>query len=235
MEINRKALDEILSGRSPYLEKNSDEDVWLLLGNFNQAADEVLERLVAGMQNLTGFELGIHQLSPRAAKVLLGMSVDYLFLTGLRNLDEQAAFLLGAWPFDARPIRDLWLEEPISERAAAWLVGEPPPENDCDTFLSVSVPSITLSVAQALSRHTDELFLTVREEMLSPDIAEVLSGHVGYRLTLDCDCGFSDETLRALSGNPDKRTRKEGKRVYVVDHDFWTTTYEDDRDLCESH
>ena len=73
--------------------------------------------------------------------------------------------------------------------------------------------------------------------MLSPEVAAVLSGHAGYSLTLDCDCGFSDETLQALAGNQGKRTRKMGQRnrVYVVDHDMWSNFYEDDRSLCELH
>lgn len=237
MELDDQTLDEILSGRSHYLERHSDDAAWLMLGNLSHAADEMLERLAAEMQNLEGIELGINQLSPRAAKALLGMNVEFLCLTGLRSLEEQAAFVLGACPFDARPIRHLRLEEPISERAAAWLVGEPPPENRCDRPLTVSVPSITLPVAQALSRHTHELYLEVRDEMLSPDIAEVLSGHAGYSLTLDCDCGFSDETLQALFGNPGKRTRKvsQRNRAYVVDQDMWSSGYEDDRFPCELH
>lgn len=237
MELDNQTLDEILSGRSPYLEQHCDGALWLMLGNFSRAADDALERLAAGMQNLEGIELGINQLSPRAAKVLLGMNVAFLFLTGLRGLAEQAAFVLGACPFDARPIRHLRLEEPISERAAAWLVGEPPPEDRCDRPLTVSVPSITLPVALALSRHTHELYLEVRDEILTPDIAEVLSGHAGYSLTLDCDRGFSDETLQALSGNPGKRTRKPGEwnRAYVVDHDMWSNYYENDASMSELH
>lgn len=237
MELDVQTLDEILSGRSTYLEQHSDNARWLMLGTFRHAADDLLERLAAGMQNLEGIELGISQLSPRAAKALLGMNIDFLFLTALCGLDEQASFVLGACPFDARPIRHLRLEEPISEQAAAWLVGEPPPENACDRPLTVSVPSISLPVAQALSRHTHELYLEVRDEMLSPDIAQVLSDHTGYSLTLDCDCGFSDETLHALSGNPGKRIRKIGQqnRVYVVDHDMWSSGYEDDRFPFELH
>lgn len=237
MELDDQTLDEILSGRSPYLEQHGDNARWLMLGSFRHAADDMLEHLAGGMQNLEGIELGINQLSPRAAKALLGMNVDFLVLTALCGLDEQAAFVLGACPFDVRPIRHLRLEEPISERAAAWLVGEPPPENRCDRPLTVSVPSITLPVAQALSRHTHELYLEVRDEMLSPDIAEVLSGHAGYSLTLDSDCGFSDETLQALFGNPGKRTRKvsQRNRAYVVDHDMWSSGYEDDRFPCELH
>lgn len=237
MELDDQTLDEILSGRSPYLEQHCDDAVWLMLGNFSHVADDALDRLAAGMRNLEGIELGINQLSPRAAKVLLGMNVDFLCLTGLQCLDEQAAFVLGACTFDVRPIRHLRLGEPISERAAAWLVGESPPEDSCDSPLTVSVPSITLPAALALSRHTHELYLEVRDEMLSPEVAAVLSGHAGYSLTLDCDCGFSDETLQALAGNQGKRTRKMGQRnrVYVVDHDMWSNFYEDDRSLCELH
>lgn len=237
MELDDQTLDEILSGRSPYLEQHCDDAAWLMLGNFSHVADDALERLAAGMRNLEGIELGINQLSPRAAKALLGMNADFLFLIDLRGLDEQAAFVLGACPFDTRPIRQLRLEEPISERAAAWLVGESPPEDGCDRPLSVSVPSITLPVALALSSHTHELYLQVRDEILTPDIAEVLSGHAGYSLTLDCDWGFSDETLLALSGNPGKRTRKTGERnrVYVVDHDMWSNYYEDDPSTSELH
>lgn len=237
MELDDQTLDEILSGRSPYLEQHGDNARWLMLGTFRHAADDMLEHLAGGMQNLEGIELGINQLSPRAAKALLGMNIGFLFLTGLRGLDEQAAFVLGACPFDARPIRHLWLGEPISERAAAWLVGVPPPEDDCDSPLTVSVPSITLPVAQALSRHTHELYLEVRNEMLSPDVAVALSGHAGYSLTLDCNCGFSDETLHGLSGNPGKRIRKvsQRNRAYVVDHDMWSSGYEDDHFPCELH
>lgn len=235
MELDDQTLDEILSGRSHYLERHSDDAAWLMLGNLRLAADEMLERLAAEMQNLEGIELGINQLSPRAAKALQGMSVEFLCLTGLSGLEEQAAFVLGACPFDTRPIRYLRLAKPISERAAAWLVGEPPPENGCDRPLTVSVPSITLPVAQALSRHTHELYLEVRDEMLSPEIAEVLSRHAGYSLTLDCDCGFSDETLQALFGNPGKRTRKvsQQNRAYVVDHDMWSSGYDRDGFIAE--
>ena len=237
MEFDDQTLDDILSGRSPYLEQHCDDALWLMLGTFRHVADDLLERLATRMQNLEGIELGINQLSPRAAKALLEMNIDFLFLTGLRGLNEQAAFVLGACPFDARPIRHLRLDEPISEHAAAWLVGEPPPEDCCDSPLTVSVPSITLPAALALSRHTHELYLEVRDEMLSPEVAAVLSGHAGYSLTLDCECGFSDETLQALAGNQGKRTRKMGQRnrVYVVDHDMWSNFYEDDRSLCELH
>lgn len=237
MELDNQTLTAILSGSSAYLEQHSDDTRWLMLGSFTYASDDVLERLAAGMQNLEGIEIGLNQLSPRAAKALLGMNVDFLFLTGLHCLDEQAAFVLGACPFDARPIRHLRLGEPISERAAAWLVGESPPEDSCDSPLTVSVPFITLPAALALSRHTHELYLEVRDQMLSQDVAAILSGHAGYSLTLDCDCGFSDETLQALAGNSGKRTRKMGQRnrVYVVDHDMWSSFYEDDRSLCELH
>ena len=75
MELDDQTLDEILSGRSHYLERHSDDAAWLMLGNLRLAADEMLERLAAEMQNLEGIELGINQLSPRAAKALLGMNV----------------------------------------------------------------------------------------------------------------------------------------------------------------
>ncbi len=237
MELDNQTLDAILSGSSPYLEQHCDGARWLMLVNFTFSSDDVLERLVTGTQNLEGIEIGLNQLSPRAAKALLGMNVDFLFLTGLHDLDEQAAFVLGACPFEARPIRHLRLEEPISERAASWLVGASPPDDHCDSPLTVSIPSITLPVAQALSRHTHELCLEVRDGSLSPEVAAILSGHAGYSLTLDCDCGFSDETLQALAGNSGKRTRKMGQqnRVYVVDHDMWSSHYENDRFLCELH
>lgn len=235
MELDNQTLDEILSGRSPYLEQHCDGALWLMLGSFSHAADEVLERLAAGTQKLEGIELGIIQLSPRAAKILLGMNVDFLFLSGLRGLDEQAAFVLGAYPFDARPIRQLRLEEPISERAAAWLVGEPPPENGCDRPLTVSVPSITLPVAQALSRHTHELYLEVRGEMLSPDVAAALAEHKGYYLELWLSDKISDEARRQFSITRGKRVgiKNEGATVYLVNHDMWCSGYEEHLPLSD--
>lgn len=237
MELDNRTLDEILSGHSPYLEQHSVNARWLIISKFSHVSDDVLERLAACIQNLEGIEIGLNRLSPRAAKALLRMNVEFLFLSGLHGLDEQAAFVLGASPFDTRPIRHLRLGDTLSEREATWLVGQPPPEGGCDRPLTVSVPTITLPVALALSRHTHELYLEVRDQVLSPDVAVALSGHAGYSLTLDCDCGFSDETLHALSGNPGKRIRKMGQqnRVYVVDHDMWSSGYEDDRFPFELH
>lgn len=228
MELDDQILAEIFSGRSPYLEQHVDNSRWLMLGSFRHISDDMLERLIGGIQNLEGIELGIKQLSTRMAKALLEMKIDFLCLSGLCRLDEQAAFVLGACPFDTRPIRNLRIDEPISERAATWLIGEPPPENCCDKPLSVSLPYITMPIAQALSRHTHELYLEVRDEILSPDVAEALSGHVGYSMALDCNCGFSDQTLLALFGNPEKLNRKvsQRNRVYLVDDDMWSSHYE---------
>lgn len=237
MKLDSEAVFAIWFGESPYLELPGEDIRWLMLGGFTRAKDNVLEMLAAGTMQVEGIELGLKRLSPRAARALLIMKVEFLFLTGLDELNEQAAFLLGAYPFEFRPIRNLRLRKPISAQAAALLVGEPPPEGSCDRPLTVSVPSITLSVAQALARHTHELYLEVRDQPLSPEVAAVLANHAGYSLTLDCDCGFSDETLQALSGNPDKRIRKMGQRnrVYVVDHDMWSSGYEADRFACELH
>lgn len=237
MELDNQTLAAILSGFSPYLEQHCDEARWLMLGSFHHAADDVLEQLAAGVRDLEGIELGVNRLSPRAAKLLLGMNVRFLFLTGLHELDEQAAFVLGACPFENRPIRSLRLEESLSLRAATWLVGQSPPKDSCDSPLSVSVPSINLPVAMALSRHTHELYLELRDQVLCPDVAAAFSAHAGYSLALTCDGDFSDETLQALSGNPGKRSRKMGERnrVYVVDHDMWSKYYEDDRSSLDSH
>lgn len=230
MDLDDETLAAILSGSGPYLEQSCDGARWLNLGGFSHANDDVLESLAASIQNFEGIELGLRQLSPGIATALQRMNIGILALTGLHFLDEQAAFVLGSWSFDTRPIRHLRLRVPVSAQAAAWLVGEPPPEGACDRPLTVSVPSITLPVAQALSRHTHELYLEVREQVLSPDVAAVLCSHTGYSLTLDSDCGFSDEMLRALSSNHRKRIRKlsQRNRVYVVDHDMWCSYYESD-------
>ncbi|MDP1525684.1 MAG: hypothetical protein Q8M20_07730 [Rhodocyclaceae bacterium] len=220
MELDSQALDRMLSGGSGYLEHSGDNTRWLMLGDFTHASVDVLERLAAGMPNIEGIELGLNRLSPHGAKVLLGMTTGFLMLTDLHALDEQTAIVLGACPFDNRPIRHLRLGMPISAQTAAGLVGAPPPEGYCDRPLAVSVPSINLPVAQALAHHTHELYLEVRDQPLSPDVATALSGHAGYNLTLDCDGGFTHETLRALSGNLAKRVRKAERqnRVYVVAH-----------------
>lgn len=212
MELDSQALGRILSGESVYLEHR-----WLMLGDFRHASDDVLERLASGVQDFEGIELGLNRLSPRGAKALLGMNAGFLILTALHALDEETACVLGACPFDTRPIRHLRLGMPLSEQAAASLVGTTPPEDCCDRPLAVSVPSITLPVAQALARHTHELYLQVRGQ-LSPDVATALSGHAGYSLTLDCDGGFTHETLQALSGNPTKGVLAERRnRICVVD------------------
>lgn len=237
MEIDIQTLDSILAGNSSYLDLLTDGSRWLTLGNFTYCSDFVLNRLVSGVQTVEGIELGLRDLSPTAASILSRLETQFVFLTGLGCLREATAGVLGKWPLASRPIRHLRIAEPISERSATLLVGRPPPIDRCDSPLTVSVPSITLPVAQALSRHTHELYLEVRDEMVSPDIAKVLSGHGGYSLTLDCACGFSDETLQALFGNPGKRTRKvsQRNRVYVVDHEMWSSCYEDDHFPCELH
>lgn len=217
-ELGSQALNGILSGGNTYLEHHSGNPRWLMLGNFSHASDDVLERLAAGMHDLEGIELGLNRLSPRGAQALLGMNAGFLILTALHALDEETAFVLGACSFDTRPIRHLRLGMPLSEQAATGLVGMTPLEGCCDRPLAVSVPSITLPVTQALARHAHELYLEVWDQALSLEVATALSCHAGCSLTLDCDCGFSHETLQALSGNEKKRVRKaeQRNRVYVV-------------------
>jgi hypothetical protein len=223
MELDNETANEILSGRSRYLERHIDGAQWLTLDGFSHASDDVLERFSAQMHHLEGIEIGLNRITPRAAKALVEMNVYILIFTDLHDLDEQAASALGACPFDNRPLRELNLRSSISEKAAASLVGEPPNDDEYDSPLSLSVPSINFRVAQALSRHTHELHVTVRDEMLSADVAEVLSSHAGYFLTVTCGRGFSAEALVALGSNSQKRAPKRWgpKNTYcVVDQDY---------------
>lgn len=216
MEFDDRTMADILTGCSCYLEMHPDGARWLSLGDFTSITDELLMRLVAEVPDLQGVELGVRELSPRAARSLLGLGGIYLSLPGLQTLDEETACALRACCPDFQPILDLRLEEPLSEEVAYRLVGTEPLDGEP---LSVSLPSISLPVARAFAQHGHELYLEMRENTLTQEVARVFADHAGHHLSLTCKAGIPEEAGLALSSNPRKKARitEQRNRAYIDD------------------
>ena len=165
-----------------------------------------------------------HALKLRRLKIF-----GILEFTNLIRIDDDAAYALGGWEFHGRPIRTLNIASPLSVKAARGLVGKAPPDDSCDRPLDISLPSLTQDVAKMLRRHTHELGLEIRDEELAPEVAEVLAGHAGYELRITVSREISKAALSALSLNRNKRigVQRGGCLIYVVDHNSWSSFYEE--------
>jgi len=70
--------------------------------------------------------------------------------------------------------------------------------------LKISLPGeLSLPLAKVLSRHTHELYLSVSS--LDRRVAKTLSQHQGYNLGVHSKMPFSEDSLRAFSGNAMRR------------------------------
>jgi hypothetical protein len=229
MKLDFQAVHAILSGAEPYNYYGCDGARWLALDGFSSCDIGALDHLVANVGPVEGVEFGLEYLDLTIALKLRRFDTQFLFLENLHSLDEDAARILGKWSFGDRPIRSMTLLKPISAIAARGLVGSAPAIDQCDRPLSLTLPSITVDVANALMSHTHELSLYVRDEMLSPEVAALLAWHSGYHLYLTLPCSISVEARVQLSSNPAKRIsiQRGGTIIYVVDHDSWASGYEE--------
>ena len=219
MELSSQIVEAILAGNTPYVDHRSGSKPWLLLSAFTACANHDLEQLLSNIGPLEGIELGLRELSEIGASLLCRVELEYFFLPGLVSLSDETAHILGYWPFESRPVREMRFDQPISATTAYKLVELTPSDCQCDRPLSISLPSITPDVAQALSQQSHELYLDIRNHALGSDIASELANHKGYSLWVTSDCKFSDQSLRVLSASHIKQVRVEsgGNRVCLYD------------------
>lgn len=232
MELDLQTVDAILSGESSYLEKHDHSDLpWLDLSSFTSCSDSVLEYLVSNIAPLEYFWFGVETLPLRHALKLRRMKIGLLALQNLISLEDDAAYALGGWEFGSRPTRTIDIGSPLSVKAAQGLVGKAPPKDSCDSPLHVSLPSLSPGVADILRQHTHELSVSIQDEELTPEIAEILAKHDGYELQIWVPRRISEAAQLALSRNPSKRIsiQKDGTLIYVVDCSWWSSSYEEQK------
>lgn len=232
MELDLQTVDAILSGESTYLTLHQHSNLpWLDLSDFRSCADTALDRLVSDIGPLEYFWLGIEDLPLGHALKLRRLKTGLLALPHLIGLDDDAAYALGAWEFGGRPIRTLDIGSPLSVKAARGIVGKAPPKDMCDSPLHLSLPSLSPMVADCLRQHTHELSVGIRDDELTPEVAEILAKHDGYELQIWLPRRISEAAQLALSGNPSKRVsiQKDGTLIYVVDCSWWSSSYEEQK------
>lgn len=230
MELDLQTVDAILSGESSYLSTFPQFDLPSLdLSNFRRCSDSALDRLVSHIGPLDYFFFGVEDLPLGHALKLRRLKIGFLTLPNLVSLDDDAAYALGGWEFGSKPIRTFDITRPISAKAARGLVGKAPPAESCDSPLHISLLSLSPDVADALRQHTHELSLSIRDGELTPEVAEILAKHDGYELQIWLPHKISEEAQIALSRNPSKRIsiQKDGALIYVVDCDWWSSSYEE--------
>lgn len=232
MELDLQTVDAILSGESTYLTLHQHSNLpWLDLSDFRSCTDTALDRLVSDIGPLEYFWLGIEDLPLGHALKLRRLKIGLLALPNLISLDDDAAYALGGWEFGGRPIRTLDIGSPLSVKAARGIVGKAPPKDMCDSPLHLSLPSLSPMVADCLRQHTHELSVGIRDDELTPEVAEILAKHDGYELQIWLPRRISEAAQLALSGNPSKRVsiQKDGTLIYVVDCSWWSSSYEEQK------
>lgn len=230
MELDLQTVDAILAGESPYLTLHQHSNLpWLDLSDFRSCTDTALDRLVSHIGPLEYFWLGVEDLPLGHALKLRRLKTGLLDLPNLISLDDDAAYALGGWEFGGRPIRTLHIGSPLSAKAARGLVGKALPKDMCDSPLHLSLPLLSPMVADCLRQQTHELSIGIRDDELTPEVAEILAKHDGYELQIWLPRRISEAAQLALSGNPRKRVsiQKDGTLIYVVDCSWWSSSYEE--------
>jgi len=218
--------------RRTFMAMGDERLPWLDL-RFASYEIQALQHLLKSVGPLYGLTAGFKEVSREAMEVFTAVETGFMCFSSLTRLDEQAAVVLGKWDRSTRPIRIVSVAEPLSEFAAYALTADSEESNgegECDSPLSVSVPSLAVEAARGLARHSNELDVYVEGEPLLPDAAAALAQQVGYALTLELWHPPSPEVEVALTSNPKKRVRikpwRGRTRVYIVDHDRWYSYYE---------
>lgn len=230
MELDLQTVNTILSGESSYLSTFPQSELPSLdLSNFRSCSDAALDCLVSRIGPLEYFWFGVEDLPLGHALKLRRLKIGLLALPNLISLDDDAAYALGGWEFGSKPIRTFDIDRPISAKAARGLVGKALPAESCDSPFGISLPSLSTDVADALRQHTHELSISIRNEELTPEVAEILAKHDGYELQIWLPHSISEAAQLALSRNPSKRIsiQKEGTLIYLVDCDWWSSSYEE--------
>jgi hypothetical protein len=215
--------------RRTFLAVPGEVEPWLTL-RFSDFDIDALRHLVTHVGKLYGLSAHFRVVSPEAAELLVTVATEFLNLPSLTTLDEQTAHVLRRQDNVERPILSLGVQQPLSAQAAEALTADS--ESD-DGPLDLSLPLLLPRVAQGLARHRHELYLNLRDQMLSPDAARELAQHSGYALTCRFYRPLLEDSLTALASNPNKRMRiKEFPsagftRVHLVNHDMWCSGYED--------
>ncbi len=237
MELDDFVVDAILAGDGAYLRQSWDEQrFWLDLSAVTSCSITNLSRVVAGVGDILGIELGLTELQPDLAMQLVRLPTDFVIMPNLHRLDCETAVILGRWRVDIRPIMDFTISEPISAETAKFLVGEIPSSDYCDCPLSLTLPSIGLDAAGALMSHTHELYLHLDSQALTADLARIFAQHRGYRLMVNVGLEALGETFRgeairkALHSNPCKKVgiQKDNGRLVICDIDMWTSGDDED-------
>lgn len=234
--FDMEAAKRILSEQSPLMSHHVDAGTYLDLTGFPAYAQYALNHLVDNIGEIEGISVGFRHLYPEGALALTRLRTGFCNLSGLVRLDSDVAEKFWWRNEMHRSIRDIVIQEQISEATAVALIEGPKgyaKESEySDGVLSLSVPSISSAAARALRQHNHELYLHIRDGHLSPDAAEELAQHVGYSLTLNIDGALGADALVALSGNPAKRIKQSlalgSTRVYLVNLDMWDGFYEHD-------
>jgi len=237
MQLDDFVVDSILGGDSAFLRKSWDEQrLWLDLSAVTTCSVANLSRIVFGVGDILGIEIGLTELTPEMAWQLVSLQTDFLIMPNLHRLDCDTAAILGGWPEGTRPIRNFTIREPISAETAKCLIGEMPSRDHCDRPLSLTLPLIGLDAAGALMSHTHELYLDLGNQILTPDLARVFSQHRGYRLMAAIGLEALGETFRwaaihkALCSNPVKRVgiQRGNSRLVICDFDMWSSSDDED-------
>ena len=158
--------------------------------------------------------LGFEWVSADMAMRLARWKSYFLIFEKLNRLSPRAARILNtsSHPLEFPSLKRLDVE------AAKYLVHDEG-HHPLSIYISAGLGE---SLAKELIRHPHELYLSVHS--LEPSVAEVLSRHQGYFLSLTSQSPISENSLRAFSGNALKcLTTDSGEYGYRLN---WNTTEE---------
>lgn len=183
--------------------------LWLDLSTYSEYTQDALSYLAGHIGAVEGVSLGFRYLLPEGAATLSLLRTPFFLLTDLDQLDAEAASNL-KWAPGAQPICQVIVKEALNEGVANILA-----HLQHSSILDISVPSISLPVAESLSRHNHRLYLSIRDRQLDQGTATALAYHAGHMLTIIDD--NSDEFMSELSSNPLKDVWRSPHGINVAD------------------
>ena len=234
LHLDLPTAKSIVTLQSGLIRRHTDGKTWLNLGRYSDYKQNALDYLVGNIDQIEGIEIGFHELTPDGAIALSRLrNLSFIYLNGLTRLEADTASKLWWSDINHRPLRDIVVQEPISEETALALADGPKGYvKECDYSdgsLSLSVPSISPAVAEALRHHNQELFLRIREKPLEPEAASSLAYHSGYMLALNLNRAPSSTVMAGLSCNSVKKVNYSSNRqaISLIDTSFGSTGIEE--------
>lgn len=194
-----QSAQSVTQGHSPYVERYPDGEISALnLGGFTHYTHEALDFLATHLTagRIPVIDIGFRALSVNAARALSTLDADLFLLPALIQLDATAAAALW-FNMNEPPIVDIQLQLPLDIDAAEELL-----LTQQEMGLNLSLPSLSVDVANVVSRHTGSSYLNIRDEQLPVEAANILAHHAGYSSWIDLDIEPTPEVLAALSSNP---------------------------------